>query len=130
MKRLIGMAALAALTTASSAGGRFTTASAEIPHGAVDVRNFSRPELVSPHPIIVRFLSAQMLARALYLHVPQSHRTKWEGWCHHYQACGHPVYFVTEQWFERVYRPVLEEEKRRESINRKRNPFGRRGVEF
>jgi hypothetical protein len=130
MKRFMGMAALAALTTASSGGGSLNAASTESPHGTVDVRNFSRPDLVSPHPVIIRFMSAQMLARALYLHVPQAHRTEWAGYCHFYQACGHPVYFVTEKWFDRVYRPVLEEEQRRASINRKRNPSNRRGVEF
>jgi hypothetical protein len=130
MKRFMGMAALAALTTASSGGGNYIAASANSPHGTVDVRRFPRLDLVSPHPVIVRFMSAQMLARALYLHVPQAHRAEWAGYCHFYQACGHPVYFVTEQWFEHVYRPMMEEEQRRESINRKRNPSNRRGVEF
>jgi len=128
MKRAICMAALAAATTASN--GKLPPAAAQPLHGALDVRHLPQPELVSPHPVIIRYMSAETLARALYLYVPQRHRAKWDDYCHFYKACGHPVYFVTESWIERVYRPLREEELRRESINRKRNPARRIGIEF
>jgi hypothetical protein len=47
---------------------------------------------------------------ARYMYVPPEQQRHWGRYCRHYDACGHPVYFVREQWVrerwehERAYR--------------------------
>lgn len=130
MKRTMWVAALAAVVILPANGELPVPVQKPGGHGAIDVRSFPRPQLVSQNPVIIRHLSAQTLGRALYLYVPQGHRARWAKYCQVYKACGYPVYFVTEKWYHRVYVPVHEEELRRRAIARQRNPWQRRGVEF
>lgn len=130
MKRMIGVAAFVAVVILPVSGEMPVPVQKPGGHGAIDVRSFPRPQLVSPDPVIIRLLSAETLGRALYLFVPQQHRARWATYCHVYKACSYPVYFVTEKWYYRVYVPAHEEELRRRAIARQRNPWQRRGVEF
>lgn len=130
MKRMKWVAALAAVMILPADGELPVSVDKPGGHGAIDVRSFPRPQLVSRHPVIVRLLSADTLGRALYVYVPQLHRTRWARYCQLYKACSYPVYFVTERWYHRVYVPEHEEELRRRAISRQRNPSQRRGVEF
>jgi hypothetical protein len=50
----------------------------------------SRPIVVVPGPVIV--------ARPVHLWVPPGHRRDWRRHCGRYDACGAPVYFVTDEW--------------------------------
>jgi len=40
----------------------------------------------------------------VYLWVPPGHRKNWGKHCHRYNACGVPVYFVRDDWYERNVR--------------------------
>ena len=42
----------------------------------------------------------------IYLRVPPGHQKEWKKHCHAYNACGRPVYFVRDDWYEREYVPV------------------------
>lgn len=33
--------------------------------------------------------------------VPPGHRRNWARHCHRYRACGVPVYFVRDEWYDR-----------------------------
>jgi hypothetical protein len=45
----------------------------------------------------------------MYLRVPPMHRAHWSRYCGMYSACGAPVYFVTDDWYQRVYVPHYRE---------------------
>ena len=36
----------------------------------------------------------------IYLRVPPGHRQNWRKHCRDYGACGTPVYFVQERWYQ------------------------------
>lgn len=39
----------------------------------------------------------------LYLRVPPGHERNWGKHCRKYDACGRPVYFVQDDWYNNVY---------------------------
>jgi hypothetical protein len=41
----------------------------------------------------------------VYLHVPPGHEKHWSKHCGKYGACGRPVYFVREDWYQTHYVP-------------------------
>ena len=41
----------------------------------------------------------------VYLNVPNDHRRNWKVYCHHYNACRRPVYFLQGNWYRQVYVP-------------------------
>jgi hypothetical protein len=45
----------------------------------------------------------------IYLRVPPGHEKNWRKHCHKYDACGYPVYFVQDSWYEHDYIPVYRE---------------------
>ena len=57
-----------------------------------------RGVVISPMPVGVTH-------PPLYLHVPPGHEKHWGKHCHKYNACGRPVYFVRNQWYNDVYVP-------------------------
>lgn len=71
-------------------------------YGSIDIGDF-RPRTVNVQPIIVQPVVG--VVQPMYMHVPPGHARKWSRYCHEYQACGRPVYFVQEEWYEREYKP-------------------------
>jgi len=41
----------------------------------------------------------------IYLRVPPGYETHWREHCGKYGACGRPVYFVREDWYQAQYVP-------------------------
>jgi hypothetical protein len=39
------------------------------------------------------------------LHVPPGHEKHWSKHCAQYNACGRPVYFVRDEWYNNEYVP-------------------------
>lgn len=72
-------------------------------YGVIDIGTFPRPVLVSPRPVIL--VEGGHRPRPLYLNVPPGHRKNWRKHCHRYDACGTPVYFVRNDWYDGVYAP-------------------------
>jgi hypothetical protein len=72
-------------------------------YGRIDIGDFPRPVLVYPEPIIVRPIGVAY--EPIYLHVPPGHAKKWRSYCGQYNACGRPVYFVQDHWYNDVYVP-------------------------
>lgn len=72
-------------------------------YGRIDIGDFPRPVLVYPEPIIVRPVG--IAYEPIYLHVPPGQAKKWHNYCGQYNACGRPVYFVQDHWYNDVYVP-------------------------
>lgn len=72
-------------------------------YGRIDIGDFPRPVLVYPEPIVVRPVGVAY--EPIYLHVPPGHAKKWRSYCGQYNACGRPVYFVQDHWYNDVYVP-------------------------
>jgi len=65
------------------------------------------PELIMPRAVVA-VPSREIVATPpppLYLHVPPGYERHWARHCREYDACGRPVYFVSERWYHDVYTP-------------------------
>ncbi len=72
-------------------------------YGRVDIGNLPPPRLVYAAPIVIQPVPAGVVHQPIYLHVPPGHAKNWRKHCGHYNACGQPVYFVQENWYNNVY---------------------------
>jgi hypothetical protein len=80
-------------------------------YGHIDIGDAPRPALVYERPVIIREVP-QYRAAPIYLRVPPGHRKHWSRFCGRYDACGRPVYFVTDDWYTRTYVPHYRERYR------------------
>jgi hypothetical protein len=75
-------------------------------YGAIDIGNAPPPVLYSPQPVLVEPVPMGVAPLPpLYLHVPLGYRRDWRHHCAEFNACGRPVYFVQDNWYNRVYVP-------------------------
>ena len=76
-------------------------------YGQITLGGFAAPELILPRPIVV--VPTRVVVGSppepLYLHVPPGHEKHWAKHCREYDACGRPVYFVSDHWYRNVYVP-------------------------
>lgn len=66
------------------------------------------PELLLARPVVavpVVVAPGAPPPPPLYLHVPPGHERHWGKHCREYNACGRPVYFVSDRWYNEVYTP-------------------------
>jgi hypothetical protein len=66
------------------------------------------PELIMPRAVVAvpaRVIVGVPPPEPLYLHVPPGHEKHWAKHCREYNACGRPVYFVSDHWYQEVYVP-------------------------
>lgn len=99
--------------------------------GRIDIGD-TRPVLVSPQPVVIA--PPRYSVAPVYLRVPPYQRARWGRYCGAYNACGMPVYFVTDDWYERVYVPRYREVHRygppprewRDHDNGRGHAYGRR----
>jgi hypothetical protein len=103
-KIVVSAAALAALLPISA---RATDVGVSIQvsqpgvYGRVDIGRFPQPQVVVAQPVIVaqpRVVVAQ--PQPVYMWVPPGHQKKWKKHCARYNACGVPVYFVDDRWYQ------------------------------
>ncbi|MGC3980900.1 MAG: hypothetical protein QM808_06565 [Steroidobacteraceae bacterium] len=73
-------------------------------YGQLDIGSFPRPSLIYAQPVIISRPPGVVLA-PVYLHVPPGHAKNWKRYCGRYDACGRPVYFVQDRWYNEVYVP-------------------------
>lgn len=70
-------------------------------YGRVDIGRFPAPAVILPQPVIIaRPAMAAVAPEPVYLWVPPGHRQHWGKQCHRYNACGVPVYFVEDRWYD------------------------------
>lgn len=80
-------------------------------YGRIDIGRFPQPVVVRTQPVIIAAPVGQPRAQPVYLWVPPGHQKHWSKHCHEYNACGAPVYFVKEDWYQRNVMPHAEHGK-------------------
>ena len=107
MKRLIFALAITAAATPALAQnvGMSVTVGQPGFYGRIDIGNFPQPMVIYPQPVIIQPSPVAMYQYPIYLHVPPGHAKDWRKHCGRYNACGQPVYFVQESWYNDVYVP-------------------------
>lgn len=70
-------------------------------YGRIDIGRFPQPVLISPQPVIVAAAPRPWPhPEPVYLWVPPGHQRHWSKHCAKYRACGAPVVFVQERWYQ------------------------------
>lgn len=100
----IAMVAAAAAYTASAAELAITASQPGL-YGRIEIGNAPPPVLVYSEPVLVSPPPVRVERRPIYLHVPPEHFKHWRHYCSQYGACGEPVYFVEDRWYNEVYMP-------------------------
>lgn len=79
-------------------------------YGRVDIGRFPQPQVIVTQPVVVQPLPRPPRPRPgyvvaqpepVYMWVPPGHRKNWRRHCARYGACGVPVYFVRDDWYQR-----------------------------
>jgi len=88
-------------------------------YGRVDIGRFPQPQVIVAQPIFVqRPTVAVQRPEPVYLWVPPGHRKNWKKHCRDYGACGVPVYFVRDDWYDsHVRRADLRGDRRDDRYN-------------
>lgn len=73
-------------------------------YGRIDIGSVAvTPVLVYPQPVLIAAPRTVVVQKPIYMHVPPGHAKKWRKHCARYDACGRPVYFVQDQWYQKHY---------------------------
>jgi hypothetical protein len=72
-------------------------------YGQIDIGNTSPPPVVYAQPVVIARSPEYVQAQPIYLHVPPGHEKHWSKHCGEYHACGRPVYFVRDDWYNNEY---------------------------
>lgn len=79
-------------------------------YGTLDIGGFPQPQLIYPQPVVIQPVpQGVVVGGPIYLHVPPGHAKHWTKHCQQYGACGQPVYFVQNRWYDQVYVPRYRE---------------------
>lgn len=78
-------------------------------YGRIDIGNYPQPEVIYARPIVIKQPPAGVVYEPVYVHIPPGHEKKWSKHCAKYNACGRPVYFVKDRWYNDVYVPQYQE---------------------
>lgn len=114
LKRLVLAAALAASLPAFATDvGVSIGISQPGVYGRIDIGRFPQPVLVAPQPVIIG-RPVVAAPEPVYLWVPPGHRKDWGKHCARYNACGRPVYFVDDRWYDEHVRAADRREDRRD----------------
>jgi hypothetical protein len=74
-------------------------------YGRIEIGNFPQPQLIYAQPVVIQRVPEFVSAPPIYLHVPPGHEKHWSKHCAQYNACGRPVYFVRDDWYNKEYVP-------------------------
>jgi hypothetical protein len=103
---LTAFAALAALSALGTAHASDVGVSVQISqpgvYGRIDIGRFPQPQLVVAQPVYVErpVVVHHAPPQPVYMWVPPGHRKNWRKHCREYGACGVPVYFVQDRWYD------------------------------
>ena len=105
MKRYLSAMLVAAASSTALAADVGVSVSIGQPgfYGRIDIGNAPPPVLIYSQPVIIQRVHAA--PPPVYLRVPPGHAKKWSKHCQKYDACGRPVYFVKDDWYNNVYVP-------------------------
>ena len=80
-------------------------------YGRIDIGNYPPPVVVYSQPLVIAPAPIAVVQQPVYLRVPPGHAKKWAKHCAKYNACGQPVYFVQETWYQNVYIPTYQQRR-------------------
>ncbi len=109
MKRILAAACAlaAALAMAATAHASDVGVSVQISqpgvYGRIDIGRFPQPQVVVAQPVYVQrpvVVHSAPPPQPVYMWVPPGHRKNWRKHCREYGACGVPVYFVQDRWYD------------------------------
>lgn len=108
MKFLWIAAALSALAGSALAADVGVSISIGQPgfYGRIVLGEQPPPRVIYSAPVVIRQSTVQH--RPIYLRVPPGHEKKWSKHCARYNACGQPVYFVRNDWYQNDYVPYYQ----------------------
>jgi hypothetical protein len=116
MKRFLFTVALAAALVAPTLAAADVGVSVSLGqpgfYGQIDLGNAGPPPVVYARPVIINRGPPGAVVEPLYLHVPSNHARNWRRYCGRYDACGRQVYFVKDDWYNKVYVPHYRDEHR------------------
>ena len=69
-------------------------------YGRIDIGTV-RPPVMMAEPVWVQRRPVYM--EPVYMRIPPGHQKHWSKHCARYNACGVPVYFVREDWYQERY---------------------------
>ena len=107
MKKILFAAMLAAFAAPVFAADVGVSVSVGQPgfYGQINIGNVPQPRLVYTRPVVIEQAPEFVSAPPIYLHVPPGHEKHWSKHCAQYNACGRPVYFVRDDWYNNEYVP-------------------------
>ena len=70
-------------------------------YGRIDIGNVAPPPVVLAEPVWVQRRPVRV--EPVYMRIPPGHQKHWDKHCAQYNACGVPVYFVREDWYQERY---------------------------
>lgn len=106
MKRtLLTMAVLAISFPSHAEGGVSISVGQPGFYGRIDVGSLPPPQVLYAEPIVIQPAPAGIVREPIYLRVPPGHAKHWAKHCRRYNACGQPVYFVQDAWYNDIYVP-------------------------
>ncbi|HZR36033.1 MAG TPA: hypothetical protein VFA75_11695 [Nevskia sp.] len=73
-------------------------------YGQINIGDLPQPQVIYSQPVVVDRVP-ESYGPPLYLRVPPGHAKHWAKHCAEYNACGHQVYFVRDDWYNRVVVP-------------------------
>lgn len=94
-------------------------------YGRIDIGSFPQPRVLFPTPVVIRPIPVGVIRAPLYIKVPPGHEKHWDKHCAEYGACGYPVFFVDEGWYDTVYVPAYREKHGRPAKPGKGHDKGR-----
>ena len=69
-------------------------------YGRIDIGTV-RPPVMMAEPVWVQ--RRPVYTEPVYMRIPPGHQKNWSKHCARYNACGVPVYFVREDWYQERY---------------------------
>lgn len=107
MKKILCATVLTACVAPAFAGDVGVSISIGQPgfYGQIDIGRVPGPQLVYAQPVVIQRAPEFASAPPIYLHVPPGHEKHWSKHCARYNACGRPVYFVRDDWYNNEYVP-------------------------
>ena len=103
MKKIFTVLAIALLAGAAQAADVGVSIQVGQPgfYGRIDIGQTAPPPVVLAEPVWVQRRPVHV--EPVYMRIPPGHQKHWDKHCAKYNACGVPVYFVREDWYQERY---------------------------